>query len=175
MQTVAIILARQGSKGIPQKNNSVDLVMANFGSASEVSSNIFEETARVLKVGGKAFLSFYNKEALVNRWWRPWTNAFPIMINSSNNSLDVEYKGKIYTIKAIPTNEQTINQQSINNGLKVLKISCSNHFWDFCPSLFFHEEYGAKEEVIKSIADHEIKNEEASPFLGQYLYAIVEK
>jgi ubiquinone/menaquinone biosynthesis C-methylase UbiE/chorismate mutase len=161
--------------GIPQDDNSVDLVLANFGSASEVSSNIFAETSRVLKVGGKAFLSFYNEEALANKWWRPWTNAFPIMINPANSTLDVEYKGTVYTIKAIPATAQSIQRQAEENGLKVSKISGSNHFWDFCPSLFFHDEFGAEEKVIQSIAEHENKTEETPPFLGQYLQTILEK
>ena len=162
-------------KGIPQKDNSVDMILANFGSASEVSSNIFEETSRVLKEGGKAFLSFYNKEAIANKWWRPWNNALPIKINPKNNTLDVQYKGTIYTIKAISVSDQTIQQQAQENGLKVSKVSSSNHFWDFCPSLFFHDEFGAEEKVIQSIAEHENKNEETPPFLGQYLQTIVEK
>lgn len=161
--------------GIPQTDSSVDMVLANFGSASEISSNVFAETSRVLKAGGKAFLSFYNKEAIANKWWRPWTNAFPIMINPSNNTLDVEYKGTVFTIKAIPATAHTINRQAEENGLKVLKVSGSNHFWDFCPSLFFHAEFGAEEKVIQSIDEHEIKTEETPPFLGQYIQAIVEK
>lgn len=161
--------------GIPKEDNSVEMVLANFGSASEVSSNIFAETSRVLKAGGKAFLSFYNKEAIANKWWRPWTNAFPIMINPSNNTLDVEYKGKVYTIKAIPATAQTIQSQAEENGLKVSKLSSSNHFWDFCPSLFFHDEFGAEDKVIESISENEIKTEEFPPFLGQYLQTIVEK
>ncbi len=161
--------------GIPQEDNSVDMVLANFGSASEVSSNIFEETSRVLKVGGKAFLSFYNKEAIANKWWRPWNNALPIKINPKNNTLDVQYKGTIYTLKAISVSEGTIKSKAKENGLIVSKISCSNHFWDFCPSLFFHDEFGAEDDVIESIAEHENKSEETSPFLGQYIQTIVEK
>lgn len=57
--------------GIPAEDASVDFVVANFGSASEISSDIFPEISRVLTSGGVAYLSFYNNSALSNTWWQP--------------------------------------------------------------------------------------------------------
>ena len=97
------------------------------------------------------------------------------MLNPINNTLDVKYKEKVYTIKAIPATAESINIQALENSLKVTKVCGSNHFWDFCPSLFFHNEFGVEKEVIQTLTEREIKTEEVPPFLGQYLQVIVEK
>ena len=157
-------------KGIPVADNSADFILSNLGSASEVSSEIFKEISRVLKPNGKAFLSFYNKDAIITKWWRHWTNAFCIMINPHNDTVDVEVDGRVYRIKAIATNAQEINQKVLDNDLRVVEMSGSNHFWDFCPKSIFQSK-----NVVKAIIENEEITEKIPPFLGQYVRVIVER
>jgi ubiquinone/menaquinone biosynthesis C-methylase UbiE len=57
--------------GIPMSDTSVDFLVSSFGSAGEVHPDIISEVNRVLKPGGKAWLSFYNKDAFAHIWWQP--------------------------------------------------------------------------------------------------------
>jgi chorismate mutase/ubiquinone/menaquinone biosynthesis C-methylase UbiE len=76
--------------GIPLEDESVDFIVANFGAASEVCREIlWQETFRVLRFGGRAFFSFYNKKALVTKWWTPWSNSYRITINTNNDTIMV--------------------------------------------------------------------------------------
>jgi hypothetical protein len=66
---------------IPLADSSVSFAVANFGAASELRPDLLNELQRLLKAGGKALLSYYNKDALVNHWIYPW----PATIHSHLN------------------------------------------------------------------------------------------
>ena len=44
---------------------------------------------RVLRKGGKAFLSYYNKEAFAHAWWQPWQTSMEAVLNPISNILEV--------------------------------------------------------------------------------------
>lgn len=86
--------------GIPASTGSVALVIANFGCASEFGCNFLAELKRVLVKGGKAVLSFYNKNALLNYWFYPWPSTVKARLNRHNGTLEVWTGGSVYTVQA---------------------------------------------------------------------------
>ena len=79
--------------GITLEDETVDLVVANFGAASEVCKDLWQETSRILRPGGRTYFSFYNQNALITRWWTPWSNSFCITINPHNDTIMVPVAG----------------------------------------------------------------------------------
>jgi len=162
-------------ENIPIEDASVDLVVANFGAASEVCVNLWQEMSRVLQPGGCAYLSFYNKDALVTRWWTPWSNSFKITINPHNDTIMVplateDGSEKVFWIhgKSITEREVYANAQSYN--LEVSRIESSSPLWDDKPPEFFKHD-GAVDAAMKYEAAHT----HIPPFLGQYLRVVIKK
>ena len=58
------------------------------------------EIARVLRPGGRAVLSWYNREALVNDWFYPWPATVHSHLNPHNDTLEVWSGESVYTIRA---------------------------------------------------------------------------
>lgn len=81
--------------GIPAEDGSASLVVMTMGTASDIPdlSELLREIRRVLKSGGKAFLSFYNREALLYQWgFMPWTTGLAATINMDRQCLDVTWE-----------------------------------------------------------------------------------
>lgn len=74
------------SEGIPHADQSVDLVVAGLGTASDIQDGqaFVNEVKRVLKPGGRFVLSFYNREALV------YANDFVSIDPSLKAEIDVD-------------------------------------------------------------------------------------
>lgn len=91
--------------GIPEKDNSVSLVVMNLGTASDVKDIkiVLDETRRVLRKDGRFFFSFYNEEALVYRWdFLPWEASLAAEINVHKHCLDVHIGNKVRAVYARP-------------------------------------------------------------------------
>ena len=86
--------------GIPAADGTVSLAVANFGAASELAPDLPRELARVLRPGGTALLSWYNRDALVNEWFYPWPATVHSHLNPHNDTLEVWSGGSVYTIRA---------------------------------------------------------------------------
>ncbi|MCY4454235.1 MAG: methyltransferase domain-containing protein [Immundisolibacterales bacterium] len=86
--------------GIPAGDGTVSFAVANFGAASELAADLPRELARVLRPGGTAVLSWYNRDALVNEWFYPWPATVHSHLNPHNDTLEVWSGGSVYTIRA---------------------------------------------------------------------------
>jgi len=97
---------------VPQGDDTVDFLVANFGSASEVHPDILSETKRVLKSWWKAVLSFYNRESITSSWWQPTLNWVEAVLNRDAWVLEVpifsNHWAKVYKIYANPYSESEI-------------------------------------------------------------------
>jgi hypothetical protein len=71
-------------------------VFVEFGPKSQ---GVYE-LQRLLKPGGKALLSYYNKDALVNHWIYPWPATIHSHLNPYNDTLEVWSGNSVYTIRA---------------------------------------------------------------------------
>lgn len=87
-------------QAIPLADESVSFTVANFGAASELRPDLLPEVKRFLKPGGKALLSYYNKDALVNHWIYPWPATIHSHLNPYNDTLEVWSGDSVYTIRA---------------------------------------------------------------------------
>lgn len=81
-------------EGIPLGDECVDLAVMGMGVASDIRNIQFvlRELRRVLKHGGKALLSFYNRNALVYQWnFIPWPLPLAASVNLDRHCLDVRW------------------------------------------------------------------------------------
>lgn len=108
---------RDLDEGIPVDDESVSLAVANFGAASELHPGLMSEIARLLRPGGRAFLSFYNSEALVNHWIYPWPATIHSHLNPFNDTLEVWSGDSVYTVRARGVNRDTILAECASAGL----------------------------------------------------------
>jgi len=79
-------------KGLDLSDNTASLVVMNLGTASDVRDieGVIKEILRVLKPGGKFFLSFYNREAPIYRWeFIPWSAGLTATFNIYHHCLEV--------------------------------------------------------------------------------------
>lgn len=142
-------------QGIPEKDNSVSFVMANFGAASELGDDFLREVHRVLRPGGKAMLSYYNKDALVNHWFYPWPSTVHARLNPHNDTVEVWAEGSVYILQAKGETVENLDRQCAAIGLKPA-------FWETYPtvqsilaSVFFQEEmFAPLVGMVASLDDH---------------------
>lgn len=91
---------------IPLGDGTVSFAVMNLGTAGDVRNIdvVIAEIHRVLQPGGKAFLSFYNKEALIYKAaFIPWPLGLAAEINLRSNCLEVQVgSGKYLPIYASP-------------------------------------------------------------------------
>lgn len=161
--------------GIPLDDQSVELVVANFGAGSEVCENLWSETARVLRAGGRAYFSFYNKDALVTKWRTPWANSFMITINPFNDTLmipmaDDDGHTHVFWIHGKSITVENIYTQANSHDLEVESVESSSPLWDDKPPEFFEHKA-----AVDSALAYENANAHIPPYIGQYLRVIVQK
>lgn len=163
-------------EGIPLPTDSVNLVIANSGAASEIyNDQLWDEIYRVLIPGGRAFLSFYNRNALVTKWWTPWSNAFNITINPHNDTLMVPLVDKdgsveVYWVNARSETEESIRKQASGKGFEIRRIESSSPLWDDKPVEFFKHE-----DAVAAALEYEENHAKIPPYIGQYLRIILKK
>ena len=156
--------------GIPQADNAVSLVVMNFGTASDLRDieQVLIELKRVLKPGGKAFLSFYNTDALLYRiGFVPWSVGLAAEINWVRHCLDVHYDGEIFQVYAKPYKIEDIGTL-IPDGLTVQKTWTYPTILSILPDVF-------ADGVVRDIAeiDRELALDQSN--LGAYLMVVLEK
>lgn len=103
---------------IPAESNSVTLAVINFGAASELRPDLLSELHRVLRPGGRAFLSYYNRDALVNHWIYPWPATIHSHLNPHNDTLEVWSNDRVYTIRARGESCQSVQQNIEASGME---------------------------------------------------------
>jgi ubiquinone/menaquinone biosynthesis C-methylase UbiE/chorismate mutase len=78
---------------LPEADASASFVVMNLGTASDVSNlpHVLGEIARVLKPGGRFFLTFYNADALLYKMgFLPWVASLEAVVNPYTMCLDVK-------------------------------------------------------------------------------------
>jgi chorismate mutase/SAM-dependent methyltransferase len=161
---------------VPLPDGSVNLVVANSGAASEVcNGNPFSEVGRLLTRGGFAFLSFYNQDALINKWRAPWPNTFTVTMNPYNDTIMVPVEGEhdsvsIYWINASIVTAEDLTGWASDAGLRIELIESSSPLWDDKPPEFFNHP-----DAVRSALAYEDMHADVPPYIGQYLRVIVRK
>lgn len=158
---------------IPLENDSVDLVISNFWSASEISENIIPEIDRVLKKWWKAFFSFYNKNALMNDWWQPWQWSIEAVINTEDDIIEVPvvdwFKHKVFKVYAKSTNDKNLTKKIESTDLKIEKFYSHSLISAMMPPMFFD-----KSKRESQLWDYEKYHCEVKSYLWFYLVVIIE-
>jgi len=161
------------SSGIPAEDGEVSFAVANFGAASELSSNLLPELARTLVSGGKACLSFYNTDAISNLWYYPWPSTLRSHLNVFNNTLEAWYKGKVYVIQGIGMTANLLRAECERNGLTIEWMETYPTVLSILPRFFFGSARFQKlVQAVNEIDDALAKSEQHR---GTYLIALIRK
>ena len=91
----------------------------------------------MLETGGKAFLSFYNADAISNLWYYPWPSTLRAHLNTYNNTLEVWYRNKVYTVRGNGMTAFALKQECEQYGLTVEWVETYPTFLSIIPRLFF--------------------------------------
>lgn len=164
---------RDIDEGIPCPDGSVALAVANFGAASELHPDLLDEIHRVLEPGGSAFLSYYNRDALVNHWIYPWPATIHSHLNPYNNTLEVWSGDSVYTVRA-----QGESCASVQNRIEQVGMSariCETYptLQPILPNFIVHSKRARKVFEMGQALDEHL----ASPDVGNgtYIIAIANK
>ena len=164
------------SKWIPHDNSSVDFVVASFGSAWEVHSDIISEVSRVLKPGWKAWLSFYNKDAFAHVWWQPQQNSLEIVYNPLAQIVEVPIKNnetwkmKVYKIPALSKSIRDIEVEVRGRWLLIDSVESFPLLSTMMPPTFFTEKW------MEQIAlEHDRAHWKVKPYRWYYLNVLLQK
>lgn len=146
-------------KGIPAEEGSVDFAVANFGSASEFGSGLLGELRRVLRIGGRAVLSYYNRDALLNYWFYPWPSTVHARLNRHNDTVEVWTDKKVFTVQAHGMTVGELNQELRGNRLQVVSGNIETHptLQVIVPRFFFSAQRADSQAMVKiaqTIDDH---------------------
>lgn len=78
--------------GIPVENASVSTVIMNGGTGSDMFDfeSVLKEIRRVLKPHGTFMISFYNREAWIQRTFFPWPLGLTARVDLDRNCLEVD-------------------------------------------------------------------------------------
>lgn len=164
------------SGGIPEENNSVDCVIANFWSASEITDNLLQEVNRVLRKNGKAWLSFYNKEAFAHTWWQPWQTSIEVVLNPLSDVLEVPIISndgrtcEVYKIYAKPCSLTSINEQLERTDLLLWEVSSFPFLFTMMPPTFFQDDTR-----VQKALEFDTRHWKMPPYNGYYLNVVLQK
>lgn len=172
----ATFLTHDLEAGIPQEDQSVSLLVMSMGTASDIPnpSNLFREVRRVLRSGGKAFLSFYNREALLYQWeYIPWATGLAAQIDIDQHCLNVlwEENGleQTYSLYAQPYSPNDIDSL-LPAGLPTITIMTHPTVASIMPNLLFE-----KENVQASVTQLDERLAQDGQEGGAYLTVVVRK
>lgn len=166
-------------KRIPVDDNCVDFLVANFGCASELGPNLLSETKRVLKPGGKAVLSYYNTDSLLNRWFYPWPSTVRARLNPHNNTVEVWTNNKVFTIHAVGTTVKELEVSLRCSGLEVVDGNIETYptFQAIVPRFFFTAKMADSQEMvhIAEEIDSHLAKSRSGMYRGTYILVEVKK
>ena len=158
---------------MPFADNSLNFAVANFGAASELRSDLLAELQRCLRPGGKALLSYYNKEALVNHWFYPWPATVHSHLNPYNDTLEVWSGQSVYTIRARAETVASLNHAVSDAGLTGQICETYPTIQPIFPSFVVHNQRARTLYEMGATLDEHL----AAPDIGKgtYIIIIVEK
>lgn len=166
-------------QGIPADDGTVDFLVANFGCASELGSNLLAEVRRVLKPGGKAVLSYYNIRALLNYWLYPWPSTIRARLNRHNDTLEVWTNNKVYTLCAVGTTVKNLEQSLRGNGLEVVNGNIETYptLQAIVPRFFFTAKSADSQEMVRIAEeiDSHLARSRSGNYRGTYILTEVRK
>lgn len=140
-------------QGIPQADQSVSFLVANFGSASEVSENLLSEVARVLEPGGRAILSYNNRDALSNFWYYPWPATVRAHANYFNNTLEVWFGKNVYVVRNRTIRANELREQTRASGLIDESVWSFPTVLTLLPKFFFDSTRAEYTELMKHVRE----------------------
>ena len=158
---------------IPQDDASVSFAVANFGAASEVSQHLLPELSRVLEKGGKAFLSFYNADAISNLWYYPWPSTMRAHLNAYNNTLEVWYRDQVYTVQGTGMTVRMLQEACGLHGLEVEWVETYPTFLSIVPRFFFGSPRFRP--LVKAVTEVDEAMARKEPYRGTHLTALIRK
>jgi ubiquinone/menaquinone biosynthesis C-methylase UbiE/chorismate mutase len=97
----------------PAETGSVSYVVMNVGTASDMVDlpKMLATVGRVLEPGGRFFLSFHNKDALLYKSrYLPWPTSLAAAFNSYTNCLDVRHHERVFSIFTQLHSEKSVKE-----------------------------------------------------------------
>jgi ubiquinone/menaquinone biosynthesis C-methylase UbiE/chorismate mutase len=97
----------------PAETGSVSYVVMNVGTASDMVDlpKMLARVGRVLEPGGRFFLSFHNKDALLYKSrYLPWPTSLAAAFNSYTNCLDVRHHERVFSIFTQLHSEKSVKE-----------------------------------------------------------------
>ena len=161
---------------IPVEEASTDLVIADFWAASELDEHLLSEVKRVLKPGGKAYLSYYNSDAFAHTWWQPWQTSIEAILNTASPVLEVPlidtetWKCKSYKIYAQWRSYDSLMSELKKLWLFLVDVSSFPLLSTLMPPTFFTDESRVKEAI-----EYDLAHSRIAPYKGYYLSLIIRK
>lgn len=138
-------------ESITEVDDSVSFVSMNLGTASDMRDfpKVFSEIMRILKPGGRFFLSFYNREALLYKWdFLPWPTSLAAVINLHKVCLDVDDgTGKMMSIYARGYLVDEVKLELVRQGAIAVKCITYPTISAILPQHLFESEPDTKKAV----------------------------
>lgn len=131
-------------KGVPQKDNSVSLVLMSLGTGSDIKkfSKLLAEIHRVLRPGGAFLLSFYNADSLLSKLgFLPWPTSLAAMIEPERNCLEVRVGNKVFYIHAKPYSKVELEKLFAKQGLGIDQYLTHPVFSSVMPEDLFSDHF----------------------------------
>lgn len=155
---------------IPEPDASAEFVVMTLGTASELADpcSTFAEISRLLVPGGRVFLSFYNKDALVYRIHSvPWPLSLAAEMNVDRQYLEVHIDSEVFPIHA---RAYSVDEAKavLPPDLRVIETYTHPTISPLLPNDLFEEE-----EAKRTIAD--IDHQLSSGRQGNYLVLVCER
>lgn len=162
--------------GIPVDDESVSFAIANFGAASEVCPNLASEIKRVLRPGGKALLSFYNRNALMNEWFYPWPATVHTRTNPHNDTVEVWAADSVFVVHAVSQTVDALKQTFPAKGrLSADFFETYPTFGGMLPVVFFQEPMYADYVQSVGVIDNHLARSSTGVAQGTYILTVVTK
>jgi SAM-dependent methyltransferase len=155
---------------ISEPDASASFVVMSLGTASELADPraTFAEISRLLVPGGRVFLSFYNKDALVYRIRSvPWPLSLAAEMNVDRQYLEVHIGSEVFPIHASAYSIEEAKTM-LPLDLRVIEESTYPTISPLLPNELFDEE-----EAKRTIAD--IDHQLSSGHQGNYLMLVCQK